>query len=99
MTFLNRTATFAFVCFRYSTVLIPVRGLEVHWLVGIETLLELRSELRLDALPDTTIEFSGIQIHKSLRANTVLDVPRHSGNVLQVHPPGRHSSQSSSAEL
>jgi len=31
--------------------------------------LELRSELRSDALPATTIDFSGIRTHDSLRAN------------------------------
>jgi len=34
-----------------------------------ETLLELRSELRSDALSVTTIEFTGIQIHYPLFAN------------------------------
>jgi len=50
-----------FSCFRlYSMLLIPVRGRGVCSLVNRKTLLELRSELRSDALSVTTIDFSGI---------------------------------------
>jgi len=38
----------------------PVQGQGVRSLVNQETLLELRSELRSDALPVTTIDFFGI---------------------------------------
>jgi len=55
----------------YSTSLIPVRGRGVCSLVNRETLLELRSELRSDALTATTIDFSRIQIHDSLRVSRV----------------------------
>jgi len=41
-------------------LLLPVRGRGACSLVNRETLLELRSELRSDALPVTTIDFSGI---------------------------------------
>jgi len=44
----------------YSILLIPVRGHGVCSLVNRETLLELRSDLRSDAHPATTIDFSGI---------------------------------------
>jgi len=50
----------------------PVRGRGVCSLVNKETLLELRSKLRLDALPVTTIEFSGIWTHNSLRKSCIL---------------------------
>jgi len=53
------------------TLIIPVRARGVCSLVKRETLLELRSELRSDALPATTIDFSGIRTHGSLRANRV----------------------------
>lgn len=46
-----------------------------HSLCGVmvdrETLLGLRTELRLDALFFILIDFSGIRIHDSLRANHV----------------------------
>jgi len=40
-------------------------------LVDRETLLELRSELRSDALPATSFNFFGIRTHDSPRANRV----------------------------
>jgi len=40
-------------------------------LVNKETLLELRSELRSDALPVTTIDVPGNVTHDSLRVNRV----------------------------
>ena len=55
---------FLLFCFSlYSTLLIPVRGCGVFSLVNRETLLELRSELRSDALPVTTIYFPDIRTH------------------------------------
>ena len=44
----------------YSTLFIPVRVCGICSLVNKETLLELRSESRLDALRATAIDFSGI---------------------------------------
>jgi len=45
----------------------PVLGRGGCSLVNRETVLELRSELRSDALPATTIGFSGIRTHDSPR--------------------------------
>ena len=47
----------------------PCTGRGVCSLVNRVTLLKLRSELRFDALPATTIDFSGIRTHNLLRAN------------------------------
>ena len=55
----------------YSALLIPVRGRLVCSLVDRETLLGLMSELRSNALPATTIDFSRIRTQDSLRANRV----------------------------
>jgi len=52
----------------------PVRGHGVCSLDNRETLLELRSELRLDALPATFQPV--IRTHDSLRANRVLPLIR-----------------------
>ena len=41
-------------------------------MVNRETLSEHRSEYRLDALPATTVDFSGIRTHDSLCANHAL---------------------------
>jgi len=54
-----------------STLLIPVWCHGVCSLINGETLLEVRSELRSDALLATTIDFSGIRTHDSLCANPV----------------------------
>ena len=55
----------------YSTLLIPVLGRGVFYLVNREILLELGSKSRSDALSATTIDLSGIRTHDSLRANHV----------------------------
>ena len=62
-----RTRSWSF----YSTLLISVRGGGVCSLVNGETLLELRRELRSDALPAITIDFSGIRTHNSRLTNRV----------------------------
>jgi len=55
----------------YTALLIPVRGRVVCPLINKETLLGLMSELRSNALPATTIDFSRIRTQDSLRANRV----------------------------
>jgi len=52
-----------------STFLIPVGGRGVCFLVNRETLLELRSKLRLTSLPASTINSSRVRTHNSLSAN------------------------------
>jgi len=49
-----------FIYIYTPTLLILARGRRVCSLVNRETLLELRSELRSDALSVTAIDFSGI---------------------------------------
>jgi len=67
-----------------STLLIPVRGRGVCSLVNREILLQLRSELRSDALLATTIDFSGIRTHKSLHASCVFWPLRHGRSLLLI---------------
>jgi len=68
----NFCTTPALNCFwLYSTLLVPAPGLGVWSLVNSKTLLTLRSVLWPDALPATTIDFSGIQIPDSLGTNRV----------------------------
>jgi len=56
----------------YSHIVNPcIRGHGACSLVNRETLLELRNELRLDALPVTTIDCSGIRTRDSPSANRV----------------------------
>ena len=64
----NHTHSFAPI---YTPHINPSTGVGVCSLVNRETLLELRSEIRLDAVPTTTIGFSGIRTRNSLRANLV----------------------------
>ena len=67
----------------YSSLLIPVQGREVYSQANREA-LGLRSELRSDALPVATIEFSGIRTLDSLCANRVFDYHYEGSGVVWV---------------
>jgi len=68
-------------CRVISTLLFPARDHGVCSLVNKETLSELRSELRSDALPVTNIDSSGIQTHDSLCVNRVFQ--RHDRTLIE----------------
>ena len=65
------TIDLIFFASMFSTLLISVRDSAVCSLVNWETLLKQGSELRSNGLPVTTVDFSGIRTHDSLRANHV----------------------------
>ena len=54
-----------------STLLFRVRGRRICFPVNRETSLKLRGELRLNALPVTTIALSWIRTHDTLCVNRI----------------------------
>ena len=59
----------------YSKSLFPMRGHGICSPINRETLLELRSELGLDAHPATIADFSGVLAHDTSQVNRVFYFP------------------------